>query len=108
MEVKITIENLGRKQLEVTDTSKTALQHFQDNFVDWMHACGAKGRCTTCKFIVTIGETHLSVPSAAEAKYRREGLLNKNERLACQVMVQGDIHIMVPEEGKMPHIMYSE
>jgi ferredoxin, 2Fe-2S len=105
--VKIIIENLGQKELTVTDQRKTVLQHLHGNLIDWMHSCGGKGRCTTCKMIVLEGMEHLSELTPAELMYRKQGLLGLKERLSCQVRVNGDLMIRVPEEGKLPHVKYS-
>lgn len=106
--VKIVIENLGKKELLVNISGKTVLSHFQDHFVDWMHACGGKGRCTTCKMNITLGWDNLSPLTAAELKYRGEGMLLATERLACQAKLQGDLCLRVPEEGKLPHLIYTK
>jgi len=105
--VKIVIENLGKKELEVNNISKTVLNHIQDHFVDWMHACGAKGRCTTCKMEVLEGGEGLSGLTESELRYRQKGELLAHERLACQVSVSGNLVIRVPESGKLPHMTYS-
>ena len=103
----IVIKNLSEKALEVQDFSKTILQHIQANSIDWMFACGGKGRCTTCKVIVTDGIENLEPKTQPELKYENLGLLSGNERLACQVKIKGNVTILVPEEGKLPHIKYS-
>ena len=82
--VKIVIENLAQKQLSDVDPSKSILTVVQSHFIDWMHACGGKGRCTTCKVIVVEGMDQLSRLTPAELKYRSLGQLAENERLACQ------------------------
>ena len=105
--VKIIIENLAQKELLLSGASGSALQHFQAHFVDWMHACGGKGRCTTCRMIILKGAEHLGRLTPAEEKYRSEGLLRDNERLACQVRVTRDLVIRVPEDSKFPHITYT-
>ena len=105
--VKIIIENLGQKELPVNDLNKTALQLFQSHFIDWLHACGGKGRCTTCKMAVVQGMQNLSEPTMAEIDYRKQRLLEDNERLACQVRVNGTITVRVPDESKLPHLKYS-
>lgn len=106
--VKIVIENLDRKELEVNNDSKSVLTHLHDHFVDYMHACGGKGRCTTCKIEILEGESCLSQLSGAELKYRETRELLKNERLSCQTQLSGDIVIRVPETSKLPHIRYSD
>ena len=106
--VKIIIENLGQKEVPLTELNKTALYQFHANYIDWMHECGGKGRCTTCKMIVLKGMEHLSGVTHVEKKYAEEGLLRENERLACQVRVSGDITVKVPEGSKLPHIKYTD
>jgi 2Fe-2S ferredoxin len=104
---KIVIENLYGKILLVQDAKKTLLQHFHDHHIDWMHACGGKGRCTTCKVIVRSGMDKLDPLTPAEARYRSLNALTNEERLSCQTKVLHDIAVAAPEEYKLPHISYS-
>jgi 2Fe-2S ferredoxin len=106
--VKIVIENLGVKEVVTNDVSKSVMAILHTHFIDWMHACGGKGRCTTCKMIVKKGGENLSQPTAAERKYQRDGTLVHGERLACQSKLVGDITIRVPEENKLPHVVYGQ
>jgi len=105
--VKIVIENLGKKEVPVDDVSMPVLGQIHSHFIDWMHACGGKGRCTSCKMIVISGMENISPLSPAEKKYRHLGALNMSERLTCQTRISGDIVIRVPEEYKLPHVQYS-
>ena len=77
---------------------------------DWMHACGAKGRCTTCRLIVESGGEVLTPPTAAELRYRAAGRLQENERLTCQARLEnfatGPVTGRVPEATKLPHVRY--
>jgi len=79
---------------------------------DWMHACGAKGRCTTCRLIVESGGEVLTPPTAAELRYRAAGRLRENERLTCQTRLEsletGQIIVRVPEATKLPHVRYTD
>ncbi len=102
---RIVIRNLG-KMVEVSGFSKTILKAVQEAGIDWMHACGGKGRCTTCKAIILEGEDNLGPLTAAEVRYQRQGLLRSGQRLACQAIVTGDVTIQVPEESKLPHLAY--
>jgi 2Fe-2S ferredoxin len=104
---QIIIQNLSEKIIKVTGQSQTLLKEVQQAGLDWMHACGAKGRCTTCKFIVLEGADNLTPPSDNEKRYIAQGALIESERLACQVSVKGDVRIAVPQECKLPHIKYS-
>ncbi len=82
--------------------------HLQDHFVDLMHACGAKGRCTTCKMEIVQGMENLNEPTEAELKYRRAGELLPGERLACQARPIGNIKIYVPKSVRLPHLKYTD
>ncbi len=102
---RIVIKNL-EKSVETADFSHSILSIVQKEGIDWMHACGGKGRCTTCKTIVLQGENNLGPFTPAELKYQKQGLLHPGERLACQAKICGDVTLKVPEEGKLPHLIY--
>jgi len=103
----ITIKNLDNKSICYKDTNQTILSVLHENNIDWMHACGAKGRCTTCKMIVHKGLAEMNKESTFEKQYRTIGQLLLNERLTCQSQATEDLIISVPESSKMPHINYS-
>lgn len=105
--VKITIENLAQKEIVSRNHENPIIKLIHGEGIDWMHACGMKGRCTTCKMIVLRGAEHLSDITGAELKYRQMGALNNNERLACQTRTSGDLVIRVPDEYKLPHLKYT-
>lgn len=102
------IENLFNLTLEVTDPAKSLLHHFHDHGIDWMHACGGKGRCTTCKVMIRSGIDHFGPATPAEVKYFAAGALQAGERLACQAKINGDVTITAPVEYQLPHIRYSD
>ena len=104
----ILIENLDQREVEAIDLSLTVLRHLQDHQIDWMHACGGKGRCTTCRFQIMSNPEALEPDTEAEIRYRRQQALAENERLACQAKLNGTIRIRVPEECKLPHLHYSD
>ena len=106
--VKIVIENRAQKVVTDEGHSKTALRIFQEQWVDWMHACGGKGRCTTCRFQVLQGKEQLTPPTALEQKMLAANLLKANERLSCQAVVLGEIHVRVPSDCQLPHIQYTD
>ena len=102
------IENLFKRTLDASDAGKTLLKHLQDNDIDWMHACGGKGRCTTCKIIVKEGGENLGPFTPAEERYFRDGALRPGERLSCQAKVNGDVTVIAPVEYHLPHMRYSD
>lgn len=75
-----------------------------------MFACGAKGRCTTCRVRVVAGGELLAPPTAAEEKFRRLGHLADDERLTCQARFArtGILVGVVPRPCQLPHVTYAE
>jgi 2Fe-2S ferredoxin len=102
---RIKVVNLLSKAIESTDKTKKLLQILLEH-TDWMHACGGKGRCTSCKAIVVQGEENLGPITEAEKRFRRLHKLQDEERLTCQVCVSGDIIIRVADQNKLPHLQY--
>ncbi|MFN8336812.1 MAG: 2Fe-2S iron-sulfur cluster-binding protein [Cyclobacteriaceae bacterium] len=104
----IVIRNLHKKTIQNPDLSKPLLWIFLENGLDWMHACGGKGRCTTCKAVILKGGENLIPKSPAEIRYESQNQLGPNERLCCQAkLTGGKLEVEVPEESKLPHITYS-
>ena len=104
----ITIHNLSEMKIPCRGIEKNTLECILNASVDWMHACGGKGRCTTCKMIILEGYRHISELTEAEQKWRNIGGLKENERLTCQCLPLDDIIIKVAETYKFPHIHYSD
>jgi 2Fe-2S ferredoxin len=103
----LTIENLPGATIE-TPAETTLLVALQAAGYDWMHACGANGRCTTCRVQVLVGAGHLSPLTAPEMRYRTAGRLLPNERLTCQArLLNGELLGRVPEATKLPHVSYT-
>ena len=105
---RVIIHNLFDKTVNTTDSYRPLLRHLHDHGQDWMHACGGKGRCTTCKFRVLQGEEGIAPRTAVELRYHQAGELASGERLACQAIIEDDVTIAVPDEYKLPHLIYSD
>ena len=104
---KLIVQNLGSRQIPV-EPGQTLLRAIQGQGIDWMHACGGKGRCTTCRIIVQQGLDNFDPLTAAEIRYRDKGRLRDNERLTCQcTLAHGNATGKVPEQTKLPHLIYS-
>lgn len=105
---KIVIKNIQDAILKSNDSHLSILDVIHSNYIDWMHACGAKGRCTTCKMIVLNGLNNLSGCTDFEKKVKLLGKLRDNERLACQTkLIEGYVEIESPKENQLPHIKYT-
>jgi 2Fe-2S ferredoxin len=85
----LTIQNLSGPPLEVP-AGRTVLAAIHAAGHDWWHACGGRGRCTSCRVRVLAGAEHLAPPTAPELRYREAGRLRPDERLACQCRVTSD------------------
>ena len=110
---KLIIRNLFQKEIRVGKEEQTVLKLLHSEYVDLMHACGGKGRCTTCKLSVENGEEFLSSPSAFETRCRENKVLAPNERLACQSKLSGMdeghvVEVSIPDDYKLPHLEYSD
>ena len=106
---RIVIENLFNSTITTNADSRKVIELIHENGIDWMHACGKKGRCTTCKIIINSGEENLSPLTEREQEFFRLGRLNPGDRLACQAeLLKGDLIVRVAEANKFPHFTYSE
>ena len=104
---KLIVQNLANREVFVQQ-GQTVLEALQAEAQDWMHACGGKGRCTTCRIIVQQGMEHFGPLTTCELKYREKGRLKENERQTCQcTMMSGEAIVRVPEQTKLPHVSYS-
>ena len=104
----LTILNLPGAYLHVLadDSLLTALH--KAGF-DWMHACGGKGRCTTCRVQITSGMDNLIPLTPAELRYQAAGRLRPDERLTCQArLLMGEVQGRVPQATQLPHVHYEE
>ena len=107
--VQLRIQNLGNRAIESENTERKVIELIHENGIDWMHACGKKGRCTTCKMSIVEGQENLSSETAQELHFRELQRLLPNERLACQAhLLHGILTIRVPDSSKFPHLTYSE
>lgn len=107
---KITISNQGAKVVDFkvnNESPQSVLSILQENYIDWMHACGGKGRCTTCRFNTSEGLSNLAPTTDAENTFIEAGKILKSQRMACQALAIGDIEIEVPEKCKLPGVTYS-
>lgn len=102
----LTIENLLGPSIKAT-VGTTLLASIQGVGHDWRHACGAKGRCTTCRVEVLAGAENLTPLTDPELRYQAAGRLLATERLTCQARLrEGDVRGRVPEATKLPHVQY--
>lgn len=104
---EVTIKNLHSKTIHCKVKTEKLIDVLLAE-TDWMHACGKKGRCTTCTAIIVSGAGSLGKLTQAEERFINLGKLREGNRLACQATVLGDVTVRVPEIYKLPHIDYSE
>jgi len=107
---KITISNQGHKVVNFklnNETPVTVLAILQENNIDWMHACGGKGKCTSCKCTIVSGEANLGTKTQVEIDFIDSDKILNSQRMTCQALLLGDIEIEVPEKNKLPGVNYS-
>lgn len=104
---EVTVKNLLSKTIHCKSKTEKLLDILLTE-TDWMHACGKKGRCTTCTAEIIEGEASLGALTDAEKRFIKLGKLRSGERLACQAVVMGDVTVKVPKAYQLPHLDYSE
>jgi 2Fe-2S ferredoxin len=102
----LTVLNLLGEPIAVLP-GQTLIQAIHAAGHDWMHACGTRGRCTTCRLDVLSGAENLTPLTAAEERYQARGRLALSSRLTCQAKLPaGEVVGRVPEATKLPHMQY--
>ena len=81
------IEFVGEKAIPI-NRDQTILEASLHAGIPHFHACGGKGKCSTCRIMVLEGEENLSRPNRKEAKLRDAIKLAASIRLACQTRVE--------------------
>ena len=105
---RIIIQNIENFTIDSEIDNGKVIELIHQNGIDWMHACGKKGRCTTCKMIILDGQENLSLETDRELFQRNQLRLRPNERLACQAeLKQGVLTIKVADSNKFTHSNYS-
>lgn len=102
----VVIANLQSKTIHCEDKRERLLDILL-GATDWMHACGGKGKCTSCKAQILDGQDHLSEQTRPEQQFTKLNKLRKDERLTCQVYLSGDVTLQVPKETQLPHLTYT-
>ena len=102
---EISVKNLTINPIRIADKN-TKLFSILLQHTDIMHACGGKGRCTTCKVRVLAGRISPEPLTAAELKFQQLGRLLSGERLSCQVECSVDLDLEIPDDSKLPHLSY--
>ena len=93
--VRIRMQHLGDRVLVSENTDRKVIEIIHENGIDWMHACGKKGRCTTCKIRILAGQENLSPETEQELLFRSQQRLLDQERLACQAhLLRGNLTIL--------------
>lgn len=107
--IQLCIQNLANRVIESEDPARKVIELIHENGIDWMHACGKKGRCTTCKMSILAGQENLSPESEREKAFKAQQRLLPHERLACQAqLLQGNLVVRVAEQNKFPHLSYTD
>ena len=71
----------------------TILEASLANGIAHYHACGGKGRCTTCRVLVVDGAASLLPRTDAELRLARGRNWPDEIRLACQARLAGEVTV---------------
>ena len=71
----------------------TVLETLRENGIAHAAVCGGRGRCTTCRVLVTKGIDTLPTPEGLEASALRRIGATAGTRLACQIRPTADIAV---------------
>jgi adenylate cyclase len=71
----------------------TVLEALREHGIPHASVCGGRGRCTTCRVLVTKGLDALPDPDTLEAKALMRVAATPGMRLACQIRPKADIAI---------------
>ena len=78
----------------IIETGQSILEASLAAGIPHFHVCGGHAKCSTCRVIVHHGADHLTPPTKAELKLRKQKNFDENVRLACQTHVlNGDVII---------------
>jgi ferredoxin len=61
--------------------------------IPWKSQCATRGTCAKCKFKVIEGHENINPLTETEERLRFQKFLGDDERLACKVIVKGNIKI---------------
>ncbi len=103
---EIIIKNLENKSIAFNLPNQISLLHLLLTGMDLMHSCGGKGRCTTCKLDILSVEATLPPDTPNERNYKKMGALGANQRLACQIVPEVNLEVVVPKSTQLPHLKY--
>ena len=104
--LKLIIDKVGEFYVESGTRLVLALS---DNTADNVHACGGVARCTTCQVEFLSGEPQECTQAEFDVLERKKKL--GEFRLACQCLVNEDMHVRVlmkfsesgrPDPGQRP------
>ncbi len=102
---QISVKNLLPEAI-ACDAKNTKLLEILLQHTDIMHACGGKGRCTTCKVRILSGYPSPEQLTIHEQRFRSMGQLKAEERLSCQIVCNSSLELEIPDSSKLPHLTY--
>ncbi len=88
---KLTVKNVG--EFEVPEGKRLVLALRDEVGIDQLHACGGKGKCTTCAVTILDGQAG-EMRQGEKETLERKGI--SGVRLSCQMQCTGDLEIEAP------------
>ncbi len=91
---KVVYANSGVTVEDVAD-GQTVLNVSIRHRIPHHHQCGGQARCTTCRFQVLDGGSHLSAPNPFEVEVAKQRGWDDYTRLGCQAKIHGDVVVQL-------------
>ena len=91
----VTIHFLNRPSIQV-EPGTQLMKALLENGVPVASSCGGDGVCRKCVLKIVDGGENLPAPDELEAHLIERDSLSKNQRVSCQVVVNGDITVDAP------------
>ncbi len=88
---KLTVE--GGPSVEVPQDKRIVLALEDEAGLDQLHACGGKGKCTTCRVTIVEGRTSPMTGQEQETLTARELIGEAGLRLSCQMTMVADLTV---------------
>lgn len=106
---KLTVE--GEGTFDVPDGKRMVLALTDEVGIDQLHACGGKGKCTTCRVKFRSGEPSVMTEAEKTTLAAKNLLGEPGLRLSCQVECWGEMSVQAisrlrdterPDAGNRP------
>ena len=91
----VTIHFLKRPSIQI-ESGSLLMKSLLDNGIPVASSCGGDGVCRKCVLKIVKGRENLVAPNDLEEHLIERDQLSSDQRVSCQVVVNGDITVDAP------------